>query len=347
MEFGIIGAGVIGLSTASELLTQFPSSQVTIYSEKFGEDTTSNGAAGMFRPGGGFHVSGDKTGELSKKWINTSYDHYMSLLQSSESGSLHGVKEVSGYMFSRDKETTKNKLLEDLVPVYRDCTEEELKLCAPHDWEYGSYFTTMVIDASLHLKYLTAKLQDRVRVKRVKVQNFNELSSSTGKNYDFIFNCTGLGSKFLANDNSLVPIRGQVFKVKAPWIKMFYYSDSDTYIIPGIHQVTLGGTRQYDNYSTAIDPHDSAGIWERCTRLVPNLKEGQVIREWAGLRPYRPGGVRSEMEIIKNGSHQLKIIHNYGHGGYGVTFAPGSVKNSVSLMSESHKGIFRLWKSKI
>ena len=49
MEFAIVGAGIIGLTTASELLKQFPSSQVTLYSEKFGEETTSNGAAGIFR----------------------------------------------------------------------------------------------------------------------------------------------------------------------------------------------------------------------------------------------------------------------------------------------------------
>ena len=30
-------------------------------------------------------------------------------------------------------------------------------------------------------------------------------------------------------------------QVKAPWVKMFFYGDYDTYIIPGIDFVTLGG----------------------------------------------------------------------------------------------------------
>ena len=131
---------------------------------------------------------------------------------------------------------------------------------------------------------------------------------------------------------------------------MFYYSNTDTYIIPGMDTVTLGGTRQFDNYNTTPDPHDSAGIWERCTQLLPNLQAAQVVREWAGLRPYRDGGVRAELEVIKlAGGGQVRVIHNYGHGGYGVTFAPGSAKHAVKIFTDSHRssGFWRLWKSKI
>lgn len=40
------------------------------------------------------------------------------------------------------------------------------------------------------------------------VESFEELSE-----YDLVVNCTGFGAKKLCHDNSLVPIRGQVFKV--------------------------------------------------------------------------------------------------------------------------------------
>ena len=66
MKFGVIGAGIIGLTTATELTTAYPSAQVTLIGDQFGEDTTSDGAAGIFRPGGGFRVSGDPDGSLSK-----------------------------------------------------------------------------------------------------------------------------------------------------------------------------------------------------------------------------------------------------------------------------------------
>ena len=99
--------------------------------------------------------------------------------------------------------------MEDLVPIYRDVTPAEFKIC-PGEWEYGSYYTTMVIDSSLHLKWLGSRLENKVKVKRAKVDNWSELSD-----FDYVFNCTGLGAKWLCNDDQVVPIRGQVYKVKS------------------------------------------------------------------------------------------------------------------------------------
>lgn len=57
MHFGILGAGVIGLSTGLELQKQFPNSQITIIADKFNEETLSFGAAGIFRPGSSYSGS--------------------------------------------------------------------------------------------------------------------------------------------------------------------------------------------------------------------------------------------------------------------------------------------------
>lgn len=54
MSFAIIGAGIVGLSTALELQSQYPNSRVSVFAEKFGQDTTSDVAAGIFRPGPSF-----------------------------------------------------------------------------------------------------------------------------------------------------------------------------------------------------------------------------------------------------------------------------------------------------
>lgn len=50
MKFCVIGAGVQGLTTALELQTEFRNADVTILAEKFLSDTTSDVAAGIFRP---------------------------------------------------------------------------------------------------------------------------------------------------------------------------------------------------------------------------------------------------------------------------------------------------------
>lgn len=61
------------------------------------------------------------------------------------------------------------------------------------------------------------------------MQSFNELIG-----YDLIINCTGLGARDLANDEHVVPVRGQVIRVRAPWLHHVFMDDSDdgNYIIP-------------------------------------------------------------------------------------------------------------------
>lgn len=155
------------------------------------------------------------------------------------------------------------------------------------------------------------------------------------KNFDILVNCTGLGAKNLCKDYKVVPIRGQILKVDAPWIKMFFYGDYDTYIIPGPTGLTLGGCRQFDSYNLELSRHDRASIRERCFQMLPSLETAPVLREWVGLRPHRDP-VRVEMDYVDAGLKRLKVVHNYGHGGYGVMSAPGTSKYAVQLVRQLH-----------
>ena len=50
LKFCVLGAGVVGLTTALQLQETFPGCEVTIIAEKFNTETTSDGAAGLFCP---------------------------------------------------------------------------------------------------------------------------------------------------------------------------------------------------------------------------------------------------------------------------------------------------------
>lgn len=54
LNVGVLGAGVVGLTTAIELKKEFPNANITVIADKFTLDTTSDGAAGLFRPGTSF-----------------------------------------------------------------------------------------------------------------------------------------------------------------------------------------------------------------------------------------------------------------------------------------------------
>jgi D-amino-acid oxidase len=61
-------------------------------------------------------------------------------------------------------------------------------------------------------------------------------------------------------------------------------------------------------------------------RLVPvRVSEDRVIRTVVGLRPFRPSGFRLEVEKMG----EKTVVHNYGHGGGGITLSWGTSELAV------------------
>jgi D-amino-acid oxidase len=69
-------------------------------------------------------------------------------------------------------------------------------------------------------------------------------------------------------------------------------------------------------------------------RLAPVLvSEERVIRIDVGLRPFRPSGFRVEREALGD----KVLVHNYGHGGGGITLSWGTAKLAVDLGYDAAK----------
>jgi len=63
-------------------------------------------------------------------------------------------------------------------------------------------------------------------------------------------------------------------------------------------------------------------------KFIPvNVSPSRVTRTVVGLRPYRPSGFVVRSERI----NKKTIIHNYGHGGAGITLSWGTAKLAVDL----------------
>ena len=60
----------------------------------------------------------------------------------------------------------------------------------------------------------------------------------------------------------------------------------------------------------------------------PDLRDDRVGCYVAGIRPYRRSGIRVAIETIGN----TKVVHNYGHGGAGVTMSFGSAHEVLTLV---------------
>ena len=67
-------------------------------------------------------------------------------------------------------------------------------------------------------------------------------------------------------------------------------------------------------------------------RFAPvKVSRDRVIREVVGLRPYRPSGFVVDAEKFGN----KFLVHNYGHGGGGVTLSWGTASLAVDLAREA------------
>lgn len=69
--------------------------------------------------------------------------------------------------------------------------------------------------------------------------------------------------------------------------------------------------------------------YRRLSRVL--VAEDRVIRHVAGLRPYRRNGFRLEVESLGDKT----LIHNYGHGGGGISLSWGTAQLAVARAQET------------
>lgn len=324
----VVGAGVIGLSSAVRIQNQIPDADITIVADKFSPNTTSDGSAGFWEP----HLVNPIQKQEIRKWGQETFDHLLRLASSEEAGKL-GAQLISGYNFCLMKE---EPFWKDQVLAYRKLDENEKKIHPEH--KDGVFFTTVSIDVKSYLPWLMQKFKaNGGKVQFRTIASIYELS----KDFDVIVNCVGVQANRLLGDEKVKPVRGQVMTVYAPWIKHFIIDfdvegkDNEAYIIPGRDCVTLGGTGQEGNWNTDVDSKDANKIFESCVKLVPSLKNAKKISDWVGLRPGRTT-VRLEIEEI-HGSKKGMVIHNYGHAGSGVTLHWGCAGDTVQLVQAALK----------
>ncbi|XP_011499436.1 PREDICTED: D-amino-acid oxidase-like [Ceratosolen solmsi marchali] len=327
MKIAVVGGGCVGLTTALIIQEKLRNAHLDLIAENF-EQTTSHVAAGIFRVGAAYSSPSES---ITRKWITDAYSFYEAIVKSREASEA-GVSRISGYIFSNSHDNVKNEWMEGLVPIYRRVNESEMIMFGDN-WKYGCFISTLLTQPNQYLKWAKNKLIQSGAILITKpIISLKELA----KDYDLIMNCTGLGAKILCQDRKMIPIKGQVIKVRAPWLRTFSYGEINTYVIPGSDGLTtLGGLRDFESSDLTVCPYQAAAIRDRCERLVPSLKKAELVAHKTGLRPHREGGVRVEVEKINDGSYCSAVVHNYGHGGYGICTAPGTSKYAVELAEDA------------
>jgi hypothetical protein len=107
----------------------------------------------------------------------------------------------------------------DGVFNFSEVNAEDLgKLGLPARFVKGYKFGTFVVDQKYYPEYLTANLQAAgVEFIQRKIGSIEELRAVPGKaesGFEFFVNCAGLGAAELVGDKEMLPIRGQLVRVR-------------------------------------------------------------------------------------------------------------------------------------
>ncbi len=309
----MIGCGVTGLSTAVRL--QEAGLSVRVWAAVLPPGTTSSVAAAVWYP----YKAYPEDRVLS--WGKRTFEVFEELARDPKTG----VRMREGVELHH--EVVPDPWWKDAVPGVRRCTEGEL----PPGYRDGHVFAVPVIEMPVYLNYLLQRfVAAGGRVEQRAASSLEE-ASEEGR---VVVNCAGLGARELAGDLSMTPIRGQIVRVTNPGLERFVLDEGNpegiTYIVPRSEDCILGGTAEVGNWDTTPDPETATGILRRCAALEPRLAEAEVLEHKVGLRPGRPE-VRLELDDLANGA---PCVHNYGHGGSGVTLSWGCAEEAQKLVRQ-------------
>ncbi|MDG1543082.1 MAG: FAD-dependent oxidoreductase [Candidatus Thalassarchaeaceae archaeon] len=307
MEITVVGAGVSGLTTGIRLLEE--GWGVKIMTEDVSPNTVSDVAAAWWYP---FLV---EPIEKTNRWASETFDELLRLKN------FEGVECIT----LRKGREYLDEICEPPgwslgLPYFRILDEDEIV----GEYKFGWEMEAPVIEMNSYMPWLLNKFKKLGGT--LELQKFGSIKDVSG---DLIVNCSGLGAREFCSDEKVMPVRGQVIYIKQdPGFGRFdQQPETLTYTIPRRDFTVLGGTAQKGDWDETIRHKDTEYILSKCEALWPELDRNKIIGVAVGLRPSRDE-LRLEKEIISN----KIIIHNYGHGGAGVTLSWGCADEVVRLL---------------
>lgn len=355
----VVGAGVSGLTCALSLRQR--GFAVTVVADNFAPKVTSvvAGALWEWPPAVcGYHQD-QQSLQRSKGWCVTSYRQFADLARASTPGVF--MRSATSYFKRPVQEnplhfTKMNELKVRVDEFVHDAALIAANRVNPEIGIRDAYsHLAPMIDTDAYLAWLLNEVQQagcRVVTRKI-TGNLIEQEVSICREFgvDALVNCSGLRARELVDDD-LYPLRGALVRIvndgrTMPRITQAHCVAHDEssreqdmiFIVPrGADRLVLGGLTEPDEWGLDIGLHNYEPVrkmYERCVNFLPALKNAEIDKSEpvrVGLRPVRRQNIRLEREP------GTRIIHNYGHGGSGVTLSWGcaaEVADSVERLLES------------
>ncbi|KAG7664004.1 DAO1 [[Candida] subhashii] len=352
----VLGAGVIGLTTALELKRWNREVDVTIVAQHIPGDIDKSYTS----PFAGANWQSFATKEdVGLQEIDKSGYREFTRLANSDPKSGIWTKDNVAY-FTEYELARRNGSSEDLIPWYKDYVhnfETIEKKDLPDGIAFGTRFTGVVISVPTYLNYLVQKnLEIGNTIKKVeKLRHIKDalLLHSSGKLADYVINATGLMAtsiEGISDTKRTFPVRGQVLLVKNnARVQMSVegfpgYENEMLYMMPRVEGGTIiGGCFLEDDLNFEEDKQLTRRIVDRAIKYAPELIDPgfknnptqiEIAKVNVGFRPFRVGGARVELD-----EKYKWLIHNYGAGGGGYQGSYGLSKLVIDILEKQN--VFR------
>jgi D-amino-acid oxidase len=310
-RIGVVGAGVIGLSTA--VLAQGRGRGVTLYTDSPPMETTSAKAAASFKP----HEV--VLNELAHSMLVRAWSYFDQL--ANDPGTQCGVRLHTHWEASSARLPDKPYL-----SVVKNVEALEWPK-VPGGYAFGLRYTTFFVDMAVYLPWLAAEFARNGGEIVFLPRRFQALDELGRLPHQVIINCTGLGARLLCSDTNVYPIKGQVAIVGAQPDMDWSISADGFYVYPRSTDTVIGGTTEHHVDTETTDRTALSLLVRANRRILPHLSDASILRSAAGLRPFRDQTIRVEAETVGD----RRIVHNYGHGGAGITLSWGSAELALDV----------------
>jgi D-amino-acid oxidase len=318
----VLGAGITGLTSALRLAEA--GHRVRVWSADDPGATTSAHAGGVWKPTYQAPLAG------SLAWASRSLEEYLALAARPGTGVRLVDAVTVGGVPDHDSLPPQLRLLPDLSP--------EPPTDLPAGFDRGLRHRSPVVDLPRHLRWLVDRITElggQVETRRAASLDEPLAEASV------VVLAAGLGAAELADDPTVRPLFSQYVVTDNPGVSEVVVEISDarrwTSIIPQADRVHLGGVRVPGRTDPAPDREEAREILHRCREAEPRLRDARILRIDTGILPSRPT-TRVEAERRDGGL----VVHNYGHGGSGLSLCWGTAQEVVRLVAQRDHAADRL-----
>jgi len=211
-EFAVVGAGVIGLTTALRLVET--GAKVTIYAQEFPAETRSSRATGVWSPSSRIALENAAPAgftERWERWARASYATHLRMVgllgdpvefmpqYEVSSGETGGASPRATHDFLH-----LHRRVRDLQPPWQQMAPAENPF-APRETATGN---GMVFNVASYADRLARLFM--LRGGRMIRRSFPDRAAALALAEPVIVNCMGYGAKAIWDDASVVPVRGQI-----------------------------------------------------------------------------------------------------------------------------------------